>query len=125
MLVLNGERTHPGRVRALPLTPGTRPVGMNSVCRLVSYTSGACPLAPVVFSTSHGHACLYRYAGNTDVRGAERVVVREIGTSDAVFGRIIGAPPISSKHPFYNQCIHSSIHLFRAKLLAWKCLSLS
>ena len=29
MLVLNGERTHPGRVRALPLTPGTRPVGMD------------------------------------------------------------------------------------------------
>ena len=78
MLVLNGERTHPGRVRALPLTPGTRPVGMNSVCRLVSYTSGACPLAPVVFSTSHGHACLYRYAGNTDVRGAEHVEDRDI-----------------------------------------------
>ena len=29
MLVLNGQRTHPGRVRALPLTPGTRPVGMD------------------------------------------------------------------------------------------------
>ena len=114
MLVLNGERTHPGRVRALPLTPGTRPVGMDSVCRLVSYTSGACPLAPVVFSTSHGHACLYRYAGNTDVRGAERVVVREIRMSEEVFVIccyvLSGRPPSAvSIHSTINASIHPSI----------------
>ena len=66
----------------------------------------------------------HRYAGTSDVRGAERVEDRDITSesSGAAFS-VYRAPPSSVTsilHP--NSFIHPSLNLFRAKLASMEVL---